>query len=41
MIAAGFWFHQVEDLYVDEETILHNATTMESAYMEQVGNLRY
>jgi len=31
MIAAGFWFHQVEDLSVDEETILHNATT----------NLRY
>jgi Ca2+/H+ antiporter len=27
MIAAGFWCHQIEDLSVDEETILRNITS--------------
>ena len=28
MIAVGFWFHQIEDLSVDEELVLHNATVL-------------
>lgn len=26
MMAAGFWFHELEDLSTDEELIFHNAT---------------